>query len=488
LIFSTTVFLFLFLPAFLGVYYVLPFRYRSGWILLGSWVFYGWWRLDFLGLIIATTIWTYLLGKRIAHTRTERPVCAGRAVTAGVVLNLGILGYFKYFNFGVDSLNTVLEAAGLSGFSVWNVILPIGISFYVFQATSYLIDVYRNDAPEAASYVDLAAYICLFPQLIAGPILRYKDLADQFRYREHRFVTFSEGALRFMTGFCKKVLIADAVAGIVETTFSLSRPGLVGAWLGAGAYTVQLYFDFSGYSDMAVGLGLMMGFRFMENFNHPYISRSITEFWRRWHISLSSWLRDYLYIPLGGNRKGQRRTYINVFLVMLLGGLWHGAAWTFVIWGAWHGSILVLERYAASRKADQKKPVEQVSQNALRHGPTQRISAAWAVPRTFLLVILGWVVFRAPDFSTAWSMYRGMLGLDGPGPVRDLVWQVGSVSLATMIIGFLIIFVAPWIKNRESLTRAPAPVTASIGVVALFSLAVLKLAAESYSPFLYFQF
>ena len=262
----------------------------------------------------------------------------------GVAGNLVTLGIFKYFNFGIDSLNAVLNASGINSIEALRFILPIGISFHIFQCISFLIDIYRKDAVPPKRVIDFLAFMTLFPQLIAGPVLRYKDLADQFIARTHTLDKFSLGAYRFMTGFAKKVLIADTVADLVDKTFSLNDPSTADAWLGALAYAVQLYFDFSGYSDMAIGLGMMMGFRFIENFNHPYISRSITEFWKRWHISLSTWLRDYLYIPLGGNRKGPVRTYINLFVTMLLGGFWHGANWTFILWGAFHGGILAAER------------------------------------------------------------------------------------------------------------------------------------------------
>ncbi len=490
MIFSTTIFAFLFLPVFLICYYLLPYRYRAGWILLGSWAFYAWWRLDFLALIIATTIWSYALGRVIVRERENRPGRARSAVAAGCVLNLGILGYFKYFNFGVDSLNALLAAAGFEPLTAWQVILPIGISFYVFQATSYLVDLYRNDAPPARSYIELAAYISLFPQLIAGPILRYKDLADQLRARTHSFEKFSEGAMRFMVGFCKKVLIADTVAVIADSAFALPQPGFIGGWLGALAYTSQLYFDFTGYSDMAIGLGLMMGFRFIENFNYPYISKSITEFWRRWHISLSTWLRDYLYIPLGGNRKGRRRTYLNIMTVMLLGGLWHGAAWTFVVWGAWHGAWLVFERWRAD-----ERPYA---------GGSGFAPAATA--RTMLLVIIGWVVFRAPSFADALVMYRGMLGLDGLGPVGALSWQVSMLSASVLVLSFVIFYAAPALRYRFGAytvqsaqgVKGSELVIATAGarlvgaaramVVPLFLLGILKLTADAFSPFLYFQF
>lgn len=473
MVFSTTIFLFLFLPAFLLGYYALPFRWRSAWILLASYIFYAWWRVDFLALIIATTLWSYLSGRVIAGSLERAPRRAKTVLALGVCGNLGVLAYFKYFNFGVESLNALLETLGASSLSAWEVILPIGISFYVFQATSYLIDIYRKDAPPATNFLDLAAFIALFPQLIAGPILRYKNLSHQFKARTHSFSKFSEGSLRFMVGFSKKVLIADSVALIANAVFSQANPSMADAWLGALAYTVQLYFDFSGYSDMAIGLGLMMGFRFIENFNYPYISQSITEFWRRWHISLSSWLRDYLYIPLGGNRKGRRRTYVNLMMVMLLGGLWHGAAWTFVLWGAWHGGWLILERFLGKRKLWRPLP-------------------AWfTMPRTLLLVIVGWVVFRAPDLTAAQDIYAGMLGRHGLALSDQLSWQLSSMSLVSLGLGLLLVYLAPlWstLLPRLPKTRQQQLVHIQLAVIPIFCFSVMRLIAESFSPFLYFQF
>lgn len=481
MVFSTTIFLFLFLPLFLAGYYLLPVRVRSAWILFGSWLFYGWWRLDFLGLLALTSVWNYALGRMVAEERGTR---AKAALIVGIVLNLGSLAYFKYFNFAMDSLNSVLTAIGAESLQTWSVILPIGISFYIFQATSYLIDVYRGDAPPAASFIQLSAYIALFPQLIAGPILRYKDLADQFASRTHSFRMFSRGSYRFMAGFAKKVLIADTVAVIADAAFALDAPGLAGGWLGTLAYTLQLYFDFAGYSDMAIGLGLMMGFRFMENFNYPYISRSITEFWRRWHISLSTWLRDYLYIPLGGSRRGSLKTYRNIGLVMLLGGLWHGAAWNFVLWGLWHGLLLMGERLRPGLKwgASPTAP-------AIRPAAPTRVAAMAAVVRTFLLVMLGWVVFRAPDMAAAGRMYAGMLGLQGGGQYEMFRVDIGLLSVAVLAIGTIVIFSGPWWASLMQRNKHKISCDyIRLAIIPLFLLAVIKLMAETYSPFLYFQF
>ena len=469
MVFSSNVFLFLFLPPFLLLYYVIPFRLKSGLILVASYIFYAWWRVDFVLLFFGVTFWSYLCSRVILTNHRRRRL----ALAAGVIGNLAALGYFKYFNFGIDSFNALIARMGVPPFEAWQVILPIGLSFYIFQAISYIVDVYRNDARPARNFWDLSAFIALFPQLIAGPVLRYKDLADQFHERTHTYAKFSEGALRFMVGFCKKVLIADSVAPLVDATFNQPSPTMAEAWLGAAAYTVQLYFDFSGYSDMAIGLGLMMGFRFVENFNHPYISRSITEFWQRWHISLSSWLRDYLYISLGGNRRGTQRTYVNLMLVMLLGGLWHGANWTFVLWGAWHGGILALERYLSSLKLWRPLP-------------------AWlAIPKTMFFVIVGWVTFRAMDVESSFSMYAGMVGLNGVGITDAVAWQIKRLELAVMLLAVVIIYVAPhWrgILERAPEARRERLINLHMIILPLFLFGILRLSAQSYSPFLYFQF
>ena len=398
---------------------------------------------------------------------------AKRYMLAGVIGGLSSLAYFKYFNFGLDSFNALLTGIGLSSLSAWQVILPIGISFYVFQALSYVVDVYRKDALPAQNFWDFSAFIALFPQLIAGPVLRYKDVAEQFVKRSHNVDKFSEGVLRFMVGFAKKVMIADTLAPIADAAFALPNPSMADAWLGALAYSIQLYFDFSGYSDMAIGLGLMMGFRFMENFNQPYISRSITEFWRRWHISLSSWLRDYLYIPLGGNRKGKARTYLNLFLTMLLGGLWHGANWTFVLWGAWHGGILALEKRL--KETQNRNP----------------FPALLSIPGTLLLVMIGWVFFRATDVGSAFAFLAAMIGLNGFGLSDAMSWQITGLQVTILIIALLIIALGPvWLKYLDGVSHLQKHALSHIHllIIPIFVLAVLRLSAQNFSPFLYFQF
>ena len=475
MVFSSPAFLMLFLPLFFALYYLVPWRAKSLVILLGSYGFYAWWRVDFVILFFAVTYWSYWTSLRMLSTLSEHD--KKKWLTIGVAGNLATLGYFKYANFGVASFNMALEGIGLDpAVTSWEaVILPIGISFYIFQAVSYLIDVYRGDAEVSDSFLDFAAFIALFPQLIAGPVLRYKDIAHQFYERTHTIEKFNEGALRFFSGFCKKVLIADTLASLADMMFALDAPTMAESWLGILAYSGQLYFDFAGYSCMAIGLGLMMGFRFPENFNHPYISRSITEFWGRWHISLSSWLKDYLYIPLGGNRKGVRRTYINLFLTMVLGGLWHGANWTFVLWGVWHGGILAIERAVGGKSGS----------------PYPKLIA---LPFTFFLVMMGWVLFRAESVTSAFDLYGGMFGENGFGLTDATLWQITPLHITTLFIAYAIVFIVPrvWGENHREVMQpswaASMSVKRQIVLSLLMLIAIMKMIAQSFSPFLYFQF
>jgi alginate O-acetyltransferase complex protein AlgI len=471
-VFTSTVFLFLFLPIFLAVYAVLPARWRTAWILVCSYAFYAWWRPDFALVFVASTVAAFLVGQRVGAWRESRPRAARCALAAGITVQLATLAYFKYAEFGVDSLNALLVGWGAAPLPALSVILPIGISFYVFQAISYMVDVWRGDAPAHARFVDVAAYIALFPQLIAGPIVRYKTIAHVLSAPRSSAALVGEGAQRFMIGFCKKVLVADALAPLVDGAFALPQPTAAEAWLGVLAFTVQLFFDFSGYSDMAIGLGLVLGFRFKENFDRPYVSASITEFWRRWHMSLSRWLRDYLYVPLGGNRLGAQRTYVNLMLVMVLGGLWHGAAWAFVAWGAWHGGLLVYERW---------------------RGSGERPRSFGAVATTFFQVLIGWVLFRAGDIAHAGDMYLAMLGAHGWGVTAELAWQLTPRALVTLAVAYVLIWFPAVGVERRSLDLAARMARGGArllrwGLVPLFVLGVMRAIADSFSPFLYFRF
>ena len=471
MVFSSEVFLFGFLPSFLIVYYLTPMRWRNIVILLGSYAFYGWWRLDFLGLLILTTLWTYLFGRLMMGDPARRKMW----ITIGVVGCLSVLGVFKYLNFFMDSVamlfGTTPEEMGIH----WRLLLPIGVSFYVFHCISYLVDMYRGDVEEDVGLVNFAAFIVLFPQLVAGPILRFKDLAHQFKHRTHSLDMFLGGLMLFFIGLAKKVLLADMVAPLADLAYATPDPTFLLAWAGAVAYMMQLYFDFSGYSDMAVGLGMMIGFRLIRNFAFPYHSRSITEFWNRWHISLSTWLRDYLYIPLGGNRRGPVRTYVNLFTVMALGGLWHGAAWTFVLWGFWHGGWLVVERYTGMAKA----------------------TGTAALVRTLFVVLLGWVLFRAATVENAMDIYAGMFGLNGFGLPPSVILSIQSEALAALALCMGIAALEPYLGQiaREQMMPQPGGVMVATNtlvptllVTGLATLAIMKLAEQSFSPFLYFQF
>lgn len=465
MVFSSLIFLAVFLPLFLSLYYLTPMRFRSPLILAASYVFYAWWRIDFTALFAGVTLATYLVSVQLQRT-------GSRAWLAfGVIANLAVLGYFKYFNFGVEAWNAAFQTQ----WEGWRVILPIGVSFYIFHCISYLIDIHRKDAEVAKSYWDFAAFTALFPHLIAGPVLRYKDLAWQFQSRTHSWDKFNEGVLRFAMGFAKKVMIADTLAPLADMAFAQPNPTMAESWLGLLAYAAQLYFDFSGYSDMAVGLALMMGFRFIENFNHPYTSRSITEFWQRWHISLSTWLRDYLYISLGGNRKGPLRTYFNLFVTMLLGGLWHGANFTFVLWGAWHGALLVLERLLGGKSGS----------------PYPKL-LAW--PITFFCVLMGWVLFRAPSMTVALDYFAGLFGRHGTALSDALQWQITPLMLATLAAAYLIAFLTPRLMGdtkrnwHEQSWAARVSLPRQMSILVLFGVSIAKLIAQSHSPFLYFQF
>ncbi len=465
MVFSSLIFIFGFLPVFLGVYYLIPSRFRSAWILVASYAFYGWWRVEYLAVVVGISVVSYFAAGWAINAKTETN--KRWAVRLGVSIDLAILGYFKYTYFVVGNVGAFLASMGGPEFGVAQIILPIGISFLTFQSISYILDVAREDAPPARNVIDFLAFSSLFPQLIAGPVLRYKDLADQFQDRIHSLAVFSTGCKRFVQGLAMKLLIADTVAPMADRMFALQAPTLAESWLGAGAYSIQLLFDFAGYSAMAIGLGLMIGFRFVENFDAPYTSKSITEFWRRWHISLSNWLRDYLYIPLGGNRGGTFKTYRNLLLTMVLGGLWHGANWTFILWGAWHGFLLSVERMVGAKARATVWPV----------------GLGW--PVTLLAVVLGWVMFRAPTVGDAFTMYVGMSGQNGVGISAATVYFNQPIEFIGLALGGVIACV-PWHGFvQRSRTIAIDPILVS---PLLFACCTIVLNARSHSPFLYFQF
>ena len=346
MLFSSIVFLFTFLPVILILYYLVPRRLKNALLLLCSLVFYAWGEPAYIFLMIFSIIFNYISGLDIARNLKNRRAARGSLIF-NLIVNLGILGFFKYEGFLLDSLNRVLPV----DIPYRELALPIGISFYTFQILSYIIDVYRQNVKAQKNFMDFALYVTMFPQLIAGPIVRYSDIEKQLHSRQESFRKFGDGAMFFIRGLAKKVLLANTI-GMVFTEVTSLDPGkmsVLSAWLGCAAYTFQIYFDFSGYSDMAIGLGKMFGFEFLKNFDYPYISRSITEFWRRWHISLSTWFKEYLYIPLGGNRVSTAKHIRNLLVVWFLTGLWHGAAWNFVAWGLYYGILLIMEKYFLGR-------------------------------------------------------------------------------------------------------------------------------------------
>lgn len=461
MVFSSQLFLFIFLPLFLVSYYLTPARAKSLLILIFSYCFYAWWKAEFLTLLVSITVLSYACALAIDQSSDER--IRYRWLFLGVAFNLLALAYFKYANFGIESFNFIMQSVGWNAVQYSKVILPIGLSFYIFHAISYLVDIYRKEAKPARNLIDFAAFIALFPHLVAGPVLRYHLLAEQFRHRIHSIENFSRGCSLFMVGFCKKVLIADAVSPLADIAFNTNTPSLADAWLGTVAYSLQLFFDFSGYTDMAIGLALMIGFVFPENFNAPYLASSITDFWKRWHMSLSNWLKEYLYFALGGNRKGKTRTYINLFLTMVLGGLWHGANWTFVLWGAWHGAILVLERRWHEHFGKPLLPV------------------GLATAKTMVLVMLGWVMFRAVDMNMATRMYSGLIGFNGVSFSPEVALQLTTDRISIMILAIATIYILPRYKSYWERIF-------NYLLIPLFIWAITTLIAQSYTPFLYFQF
>lgn len=466
MLFNSYEFLFLLLPVVLAGYYLLlPKGWRHGWLALGSFVFYGWWDYRYCGLLLLAICIDYFAGGRIAAS--PDPAKKKRWLLVSVCSDLGMLGFFKYYDLGAGTANAVAQWAGASHglLPLLHLVLPVGISFYTFQSMSYSIDIYRGQARPARSFIDFACYVSLFPQLVAGPIVRYHELDNQLRVRTHSWAKAGSGIVLFVLGLSKKVLLADAVAPMADWGFSQTSIGFAGSWSSLLAYTLQIYFDFSGYSDMAVGLGLMLGFQFPQNFNSPYKSASITEFWRRWHISLSSWLRDYLYIPLGGNQRGGVRTYVNLFLTMLLGGLWHGANWTFVLWGAYHGTLLALERRNGKR------------------GFGWRLPRVFQIGVTFVLVMFGWVLFRSPSMGIVVRMAQGLAGLNGWGAAYPLA-DAGALNWAIWLFCLVLVFFA---KNTWEIRWRPSGRLA-LGLTILFLICVAAFLVNTSSPFLYFQF
>ena len=469
MVFTSPVFLFVFLPLVLVVTYALGVRARNAFLTLASYVFYGWWSPWFVTLMLASTVLDWGCGLALTA-----PGASGRrrraAVVVSVVANLALLGFFKYAVFVQENLNQLLEAAGRTPTALWSIVLPVGISFYTFQSMSYTIDLYRGHATRARRFTDFACYVAMFPQLVAGPIVRYREVAQQLAQRPQRGELFERGVLTFAVGFAKKVLVANTLGEVADLCFEAGALTRALAWIGASAYAFQIYFDFSGYSDMAIGLGNMLGFRLPINFRSPYRADGFTDFWRRWHVSLSTWLRDYLYVPLGGNRRGAWLTYRNLLLTMILGGLWHGAAWSFLVWGTLHGLLLALERARGKQSLFAGLP------------------RAARVAGTFAIVCLVWVPFRASDLATAGAYWASLFAGSERGAEAAVL--AARVLRPEYLCALLAAALVVWRGTEtealvERLLRRPLEQT---GVLALFAVAVVAMLAQAENPFLYFRF
>jgi alginate O-acetyltransferase complex protein AlgI len=490
MLFTSTVFLILFLPIVFLVYFLLPDRFRNLFLLLTSLFFYAWGEVFYAGIILVSIGFNYLL------TRAMAPAPAGGKrklfLVTAIVLNLGLLCWFKYANFIIENINALLTAVNIRSVQMEPVHLPLGISFFTFQALCYVIDVYLGRVDVQKRFVNLALYISLFPQLIAGPIVRYRDIAKEILHRTIDIDRFAYGIRRFIIGMGKKMILANPLGEVADTIFLL-QPGELTtplSWLGISCYTLQIYFDFSGYSDMAIGLGRMLGFTFPENFNYPYISQSIREHWRRWHISLTIWFRDYLYIPLGGSRCSWLRTQLNLWIVFILCGLWHGPSWNYVIWGGIHGFFMVLERGGFERVL-------------------QRIWRPFRHAYMFLVLVLAFVFFRTETIPEALSYFSVMFGIErGEAPIHialNLFARDKQLVFAAAILGMLplrSIFSEWWEQIRPhipdsvstGLTNCRPWMAASAHamhlfvLIGVFTLSFMHVAAGTYNPFIYFRF
>ncbi len=464
MVFSSLIFIFLYFVIVLPIYYILPRQWRNTFLFIANLVFYGYGEPVFILLMMVSVTLNYVYGLLLDKYRADRRKCK-RMLAANVALNLALLGFFKYAAFFVDTIKLIPLFGGIPTPAIP---LPIGISFYTFQTMSYTIDVYRGDCPVQKNYISFGTYVSLFPQLIAGPIVRYIDVADQMDHRRESWPMFNKGVKLFMVGMAKKVLIANQMGALWAQIKPADDNGLLGAWAGIIAFSLQIYFDFSGYSDMARGLGNMFGFEFLENFNYPYISKSITEFWRRWHISLGTWFREYVYIPLGGNRCSTARHIFNLFAVWALTGLWHGASWNFVIWGLYFFVLLVVEKFFLLK--------------ILKKAP-----AALSHIYALFFIILGWVIFDFTEISALWSYLSSMFTLENG-------W-IGS-DTATYVLAYLPLIIVGAIASLPLGKKVFLKLSAkkhgwlleTVTVVVMMLLCVAALVSDSYNPFLYFRF
>ena len=476
MLFSSIEFILFFFPVVYAVYCILPLKAKNYWLMLASLFFYAWGEPRFVLVMMGSICANFFLALGIEKTR-ERRLSPKLLMAADIAVNLGILMVFKYMNFMTHTLRAWLPMTRRF-VPATSIALPIGISFFTFQALSYVIDVYRG-LPAQRNIAYLALYISLFPQLIAGPIVRYNTIADQIYARKVGFDDLSEGMLRFMTGFSKKILLANTLAEVADAAFALHSRSVLMAWTGAVCYALQIYFDFSGYSDMAIGLGRMFGFHFLENFDYPYLSQTVTEFWRRWHISLGTWFRDYVYYPLGGSRVGSRRRLVfNLLVVWLLTGVWHGANWTFILWGLLYGCAIIFEKLTGIPKA-------------IRNWPAPARAGYRLL--TLLAITLGWVLFRADHLKDAWWYFRGMLGIAGNAVSGDDFIFYGREYLAYIAAGLLCATpVFNGIKRRliaaNGALAGAVECASDVVRLALFVISFTMLVISAHNPFIYFNF
>lgn len=469
MVFSSLVFLGFYLTITLVVYYVSPRKFRNLWLFVVSLIFYGWGEPLYVLLMLFSTVVDYTHGWLIGKYRLSKPKLAKGLVVSSAIINLALLGFFKYAGFISNTLKVVIPFLNIP---VIEVALPIGISFYTFQTMSYSIDIYRGDAEPQKNPISFGTYVALFPQLIAGPIVRYKDVAYQLENRREKLEIFSNGVRLFVTGLAKKVLVANQMGALWDSLRATSETnGALGSWVGILAFTFQIYFDFSGYSDMARGLGNMMGFEFLKNFDYPYISKSVTEFWRRWHISLGTWFREYVYIPLGGNRKGLARTLFNILVVWFLTGLWHGASWNFILWGMYFAVFLLVEKLFLYKLLEKMPKI---------------ISRLYA----FFVVVIGWVIFFYEDgqggISAGFEFFKTMFS----GGIISSQALTSVISYLPVLI-FAAIASTPLLKKIYIYFKGKGwgfTALESIGTFAILVLCVASLVNQSYNPFLYFRF
>ncbi len=472
MVFSSTIFLFIFLPLVLLAYYIVPAKRRNLILLLFSYIFYLWGGGWFLFVLIFSTLCDYILAQKIEEdTRGWRRYF----LMLSLFINLSILVYFKYSNFIVNNFNDIFFILGTEPIVWTRVILPIGISFFIFQKITYVVDVYRGAKHTVKNFTDLALYVAMFPQLVAGPIVRFHEISHQISHRRESTEMFTQGIIRFFLGILKKVILANACGEIADAVFDMDSALLStqGTWLGVTAYTLQIYFDFSAYTDMAIGLGQMFGFRLPENFNRPYSAISITDFWRRWHITLSNFFREYVYVSLGGNRLGSRRTYLNLMAVFLLCGMWHGANATFLFWGLYHGALLIIERIAGLRDT------ESVSFIVVRRAVT------------LLLVMIGWVFFRADNLNYAFIYLKTMFTYTEFTMTYKLLSVLNNRNITFLILASIVFFLPRNFSLAALLNRDKNSILGAaqfIALIVLFIYSIMLVVSGSYNPFIYFQF